>query len=77
MTCPDTLLDDWATVILKDNSGRSTATPVARFCATSAAWVQATAPVIAGHRYTLTLVSHDDHGAADPSFTLFDDVATG
>jgi hypothetical protein len=77
MTCPDTLTYDWATASLRDNTSGSTATPVARFCATNAAWVQATAAVIAGHTYTLTLLSHDDNFAADPSFTLFDDVAIG
>ena len=53
------------------------AAPVGRFCATNAAWVQATAALIAGHTYTLTLLSHDDNFGADPSFTLFDDVAIG
>src|SRR5207237_8790131 len=75
MTCPDTLTYDWATVSLMDNTSGSTAAPVPRFCATNAAWVQATAAVIAGHTYTLTLLSHDDNFQADPSFTLFDDVA--
>ncbi|HMC05256.1 MAG TPA: hypothetical protein VKJ83_07270, partial [Actinomycetota bacterium] len=77
MTCPDTLTYDWATVSLMDNTSGSTAAPVPRFCATNAAWVQATAAVIAGHTYTLTLLSHDDNFQADPSFTLFDDVAIG
>ena len=77
MTCPDTVSYDWATVSLRDNTSGSTATPVGRFCATNAAWVQATATLIAGHTYTLTLLSHDDNFGADPSFTLFDDVAIG
>src|SRR5439155_6195802 len=77
MTCPDTITYDWATVSLQDNTSGSTAAPVGRFCATNAAWVQATAAVIAGHTYTLTLLSHDDNFQADPSFTLFDDVAIG
>ena len=77
MTCPDTVTYDWATVSLMDNTNGSTATPVPRFCATNATWVQATAAVIAGHTYTLTLLSHDDNFQADPSFTLFDDVAIG
>jgi hypothetical protein len=76
MTCPDTFVYDSAMVSLRDNTGRSTATPVPRFCATSPTWVQATAPVVAGHTYTLTLLSHDDDFAADPSYTLFDDVTT-
>jgi len=33
-----------------------------------------TAGVTAGHSYTLTLISHDDNFAGDPTFTLFDDV---
>jgi serine protease len=32
------------------------------------------APVTAGHVYTLTLVSHDDDYAGDPTYTLYDDV---
>ena len=76
MACPDTITYDWATVSLTDNTSGSTATPVPRFCATNAAWVQATAAVVPGHTYTLTLLSHDDNYPADPSLTLFDDVAT-
>jgi hypothetical protein len=34
------------------------------------------ANVTAGHSYTPTLVSHDDNYFADPTYTLFDDVAT-
>ena len=34
-----------------------------------------TASVTAGHSYTLTLVSHDDNYAGDPTYTLYDDVA--
>jgi serine protease len=35
-----------------------------------------TVTITGGHSYTLTLTSHDDNYAADPTFTLFDDVAT-
>jgi len=28
-----------------------------------------------GHNVTLTLTSHDDNYAADPTYTLYDDVA--
>jgi hypothetical protein len=76
MTCPDTITYDWASVTLKDNTSGTTATPVARFCTTNTTWVQATAAVTAGDNYTLTLLSHDDNYAGDPTFTLFDDVAT-
>jgi hypothetical protein len=77
MTCPDTITYDWASVSLKDNTSGTTATPVAKFCTSNAAWVQATAAVAGGDNYTLTMLSHDDNYSADPSFTLFDDVAFG
>jgi hypothetical protein len=32
------------------------------------------ATVVAGHSYTLSLISHDDNFASDPTFTLYDDV---
>jgi serine protease len=32
--------------------------------------------VTAGHSYTLTLTSHDDNYPGDPTYTLYDDVAT-
>jgi hypothetical protein len=73
MTCPDTLTYDWATATLKNNGTGTTSTPLARTCATNA-WTQVNAAVVAGTSYTLTLTSHDDNYAADPSFTLFDDV---
>jgi hypothetical protein len=36
--------------------------------------VQLTSAVTAGHSYTLTLISHDDNYAGDPTFTIYDDV---
>jgi hypothetical protein len=30
---------------------------------------------VAGHSYTLTLISHDDNYSADPTYTLYDDVS--
>ena len=35
----------------------------------------ASAALTAGHNYTLTLTSHDDNYAGDPTYTQFDDVA--
>jgi hypothetical protein len=75
MTCPDTLTYDWATVSLLDTTTGSTSTPLAKTC-TSNAWASVTVAITAGHSYALTLTSHDDNYAADPSFTLFDDVST-
>jgi hypothetical protein len=48
---------------------------LAKVCSNSGAWVQRTASIIAGHSYTLTLISHDDNYSADPTYTLYDDVA--
>ncbi len=74
VVCPDTLTYDWATATLKDNTAGTTATVFAKVCSNSGAWVNATAAVTAGHSYTLTLISHDDNYASDPTYTLYDDV---
>ncbi len=73
-TCPDSVTYDWATVTLTDNTAATTATLLAKTCATSAAWTNLTGAVTAGHSYTVTLTSHDDNYASDPTYTLFDDV---
>jgi hypothetical protein len=74
--CPDTLTYDWATATLKDNTTGTTTTVLAKTCANpSSGWVLKTASVTAGHSYTLTLTSHDDNYSADPTYTLYDDVA--
>jgi hypothetical protein len=77
VTCPDTVQFDWATATLADTTAGTTTTPLARTCTNTGAWVQVTAPVTAGHTYTLTLTSHDDNFAnpPDPTFTKYDDVA--
>ncbi|HET9597357.1 MAG TPA: hypothetical protein VFP65_17335 [Anaeromyxobacteraceae bacterium] len=75
MTCPDTVTFDWVTATLRDLTTATTRTILPRTCATNAAYVQVTATLTAGHRYTLTLTNRDDNFAGDASFTLFDDVA--
>ena len=75
ITCPDTVTYDWATATLKDNTAGTTATPLAKTCITAGAWTNVTASLTAGHSYTLTLTSHDDNYAGDPTFTLYDDVS--
>lgn len=77
MTCPDTVTYDWATATLRDNTTGTTTTILPRVCATSSTWVQDTATIVAGHNYTLTLISHDDNYVGDATYTLFDDVVTG
>ncbi len=72
MTCPDTVTYDWMKITL--TSGGTTTTLVPTQCVTNGSWVNVTAAVTAGQSYTLTLLSHDDNYAGDPTVTLFDDV---
>jgi len=74
VSCPDTVAYDWATATLKDTTNGTTTTMLTKTCTNNATWVQASAGVTAGHTVTLTLTSHDDNYAGDPTYTLFDDV---
>ncbi|HEX9034018.1 MAG TPA: hypothetical protein VF834_19425 [Streptosporangiaceae bacterium] len=76
VTCPDTVSQSWATASLTDNTANTTVTVLARTCLAHSGWKQVTYPVVAGHSYTLRLVSHDDNdtAAGDGSYALFDDV---
>jgi hypothetical protein len=73
-TCPDTVQYDWATVTLKDTTTGTTQTLLPHTCAATADWAQVTKALTAGHKYTLTLTSHDDNYPGDPTSTLYDDV---
>jgi hypothetical protein len=73
-SCPDIFTYDWAVVTLKDNTANTTSTLLNHTCTNSGQWTNVTGAVTAGHSYTLTLTSHDDNYAGDPTFTLFDDV---
>ena len=75
VVCPDTVTYDWATATLKDNTAGTTTTPLAKTCVSNSGWKQVSAAVTAGHSYTLTMTSHDDNYASDPTYTHFDDVA--
>jgi hypothetical protein len=75
VVCPDTVTYDWATATLKDNTSNTTTTPLGKTCSNTGSYSKVTASVTAGHSYTLTLISHDDNYATDPTYTLFDDVA--
>lgn len=72
--CPDTVTYDWATATLKDDTKRVTTTVLPKTCTTGQGWKQVSVPVVAGRKYTLTLISHDDNYSADPTFTQFDQV---
>jgi hypothetical protein len=75
VTCPDTLTYDWATATLKDNTTGTTSTVLPKVCVAAGAWTKVNAAIVAGHSYTLTLVSHDDNYPGDPTYTLYDDVS--
>jgi hypothetical protein len=75
VTCPDTLTYDWATATLRDNTAGTTSTVLAKVCVAAGAWTKINASIVAGHSYTLTLISHDDNYSADPTYTLYDDVS--
>jgi hypothetical protein len=75
VTCPDTVTYDWATATLKNNTTGTTTTPLAKTCVSISGWKRVATPVVAGDSYTLTMISHDDSYAADPTHTLFDDVS--
>jgi hypothetical protein len=74
--CPDTVADSWATATLTDNTAHSSLTILAKTCTAHAGWQQVSHTVIAGHSYTLKVVSHDDNDVAqgDGNSTLVDDV---
>ncbi len=74
VVCRDTITYDWATATLRDNTASTTATILAKTCTNSRSWAQASRPVTAGHSYTLTLTSHDDNYAGDPTYTRYDDA---
>jgi hypothetical protein len=76
--CPDTIAYDWASASLTDNTAGTMTTLLAQTCSNGGAWVQSSAAsLVGGHSYTLTLLSHDDNYATDPTYTLFDDVSLG
>ena len=72
--CPDAVRYDWATVTLRDNTAHTTKTLLGRTCTNTGAWILVSGSLVAGHGYTVTLVSHDDNFASDPTYTLYDDV---
>jgi hypothetical protein len=76
VSCPDSVSYDWVTATLRDNVSATTTTLLARTCTNNNTWVQVSASLAAqaGHGVTLTLISHDDNYASDPTSTLWDDV---
>jgi hypothetical protein len=77
LSCPDTLTYAWATATLLDTTTGVTTTVLPRTCTNGQGWRQASAPVVGGHAYTLTLTNHDDGYYADPVHTRYDDITLG
>jgi hypothetical protein len=68
--------DDWASATLTDNTSGTTSTPLSKACPYPGTWTQVSAPVTAGHSYTLALTTHENGNAGLTTDTLFDDVST-
>ena len=75
-TCPDTVYYDWFTATLQNTSGTVLSTIVAKTCASSSAWTQATQSLSAwaGQTVVVVLTSHDDDYYADPTYSFVDDI---
>jgi hypothetical protein len=76
MICHDIVAWDWFTVTLKDVTSGQTVTLIAPMCHTTA-YQKVSAPLIAGHRYQITFVNHDDDWFDDASWSFVDEVAIG
>jgi hypothetical protein len=73
--CLDREKYDWTTASLKDDTSGSTRTVLPKTCTLDKTWQRVSAPVVGGHAYTLTLLSHDDGYFGDPMSAKYDDVA--
>lgn len=74
VVCDDTPIYDWATAVLTDMTTGAKSRILPKSCPDRDAWRLVSVPVVAGHRYGLRLVNHDDGVPYDPTYTLFDDV---
>jgi hypothetical protein len=75
VSCMDRERYDWTTASLKDDTTGTSRTVLPKTCTYDNTWQQASAPVVGGHAYTLTLLSHDDGYFGDPASAKFDDVS--
>jgi hypothetical protein len=72
--CPDTVSRGWATVSLADVTSGTTLIALPKTCAKDSGWVHTSAPVIAGHKYTLTMTNRDDNSPGSATHTYYDGV---
>lgn len=75
-SCPDTVADSWVTATVRDNTAQTTAVVLVKTCTAHLGWQRVTSSLVAGHSYTLKLISHDDGDVlqGDGNYTLVDDV---
>ncbi|GAB2803017.1 hypothetical protein GCM10027176_04660 [Actinoallomurus bryophytorum] len=73
--CLDREKYDWTTASLKDDTTGSSRTVLPKTCTLDNTWQHVSAPVVGGHAYTLTLLSHDDGYFGDPMSAKYDDVS--
>ena len=73
--CLDREKYDWTTASLKDDTTGSTRTVLPKTCTLDRTWQKVSTPVVGGHAYTLTLLSHDDGYFGDPMSAEYDDVS--
>lgn len=76
--CASTVIADWTTVTLKDNTTGTTSVVSGKICG-NYAWTQGETPVTVGHSYTVTMLNHDSGGSVYPpdagTYTYYDDVS--
>jgi len=75
VTCSRVGSHNGATVWLRDFTVPKAVELVATQCSAGKGWQHVTASVVAGHRYTITLASHDSGDTRHPTFTEYDDIA--
>ncbi len=72
--CRDTSLNGYAQMVLFDATAATTRSVLKPTCVNDNTWRQVTAPVVAGHAYTLRLKNHDN-GDTNVTLSKFDDVS--
>jgi pro-kumamolisin-like protein len=77
--CPDTLTYDWSLVQIKNGAGTVLATPLNKTCTNNNTWTQVSLSLATwpSQNVVLVFLNHDDNYGADPTYTLFDDIALG
>ena len=75
LVCTGSASRNWMVATLKDNTSHIARTMLGKTCASSKGWTPLSAPVTAGHSYTLTIVVHANGQTHHPTYAFVDDVA--